>query len=106
MTNRRRAPAWTQLYRQGFLMHIGNPKVVLAWIAIMSLGLRQDAPVGVLLTIIGGCAFLGSLVFGGYAVIFSTAPMVSFYTRLRRWIEGGLSVLFAAAGLKLIFSSK
>ncbi|MDH6232996.1 threonine/homoserine/homoserine lactone efflux protein [Mesorhizobium soli] len=96
----------TPPYRQGVLMHIGNPKAVLAWIAIMSLGLRQDAPSGVLPAIIGGCALLGILVFGGYAVIFSTAPMVALYGRLRRWIEGGLCALFAVAGLKLIAAGR
>lgn len=106
MMNRRHTQPWTQLYRQGFLMHIGNPKAVLAWIAIMALGLRQDASPGGLPIIIGGCALIGSLVFGGYAVIFSTAPMISLHARLRRWIEGGLSVLFAVAGLKLIFYSR
>lgn len=98
------APRYRQLYRQGVLMHIGNPKAVLAWIAIMSLGLRQDAPVGVLPAIIGGCALLGVLVFGGYALLFSTASMIGLYSRLRRWIEGGLCALFAVAGLTLIVS--
>ena len=87
-------------------MHIGNPKAVLAWIAIMSLGLRNDAPSGVLPTIIGGCALLGFLVFGGYAVLFSTAPMIGLYGRLRRWIESGLCALFAVAGLKLLASGR
>ncbi|SCX35377.1 LysE family translocator [Agrobacterium rosae] len=99
-------PRYRQLYRQGILMHIGNPKAVLAWIAIMSLGLRNDTPSGVLPTIIGGCALLGVFVFGGYAVLFSTAPMIALYGRLRRWIEGGLCVLFTVAGLKLLASGR
>lgn len=103
---RRPPPRYRQLYRQGVLMHIGNPKAVLAWIAIMSLGLRDDAPVGVLPTIIGGCALLGVFVFGGYAVLFSTAPMIALYGRLRRWIESGLCALFTVAGLKLLASGR
>lgn len=99
-------PRYRQLYRQGVLMHIGNPKAVLAWIAIMSLGLRDDAPVCVLPTIIGGCALLGVFVFGGYAVLFSTAPMIALYGRLRRWIESGLCALFTVAGLKLLASGR
>ena len=94
------------LYRQGVLMHVGNPKAVLSWIAIMSLGLRQNAAADVLPAIIGGCALLGILVFGGYAVLFSTATMVAFCTRLRRVIEGGLCALFAIAGLELLSSGK
>ena len=85
-------------------MHVGNPKAILAWIAIMSLGLRIDASSGTLLATVGGCAMLGIIVFGGYAIVFSTDPMIALYANLRRWIEGALSGLFAAAGLKLLFS--
>jgi threonine/homoserine/homoserine lactone efflux protein len=99
-------PRYGQLYCQGVLMHIGNPKAVLGWIAIMSLGLRNDAPAGMLPAIIGGCALLGVFVFGGYAVLFSTVPMIAFYGRLRRWIEGGLCALFAVAGLQLLSSGR
>lgn len=100
----RSTPPYRRLYRQGILMHIGNPKAILAWIAIMSLGFRQDAPAGTLPVIIGGCAILGVLVFGGYAIVFSTASMIALYARLRRWIEGVLSAVFAVAGLKLLVS--
>jgi len=102
----RLTPAYRTLYRQGVLMHLGNPKAVLGWMAIMTLGLGADAPAGVLPAIIGGCAVLGVLVFGGYAVLFSTAPMIGLYARLRRWIEGGLCALFAVAGLKLLTSER
>ncbi len=67
-------PRYRSLYRQGILMHIGNPKAIMAWIAIMSLGFREDAPAGILQAIVGGCAFVGIVVFGGYAILFSTAP--------------------------------
>ena len=87
-------------------MHISNPKAVLAWIAIMSLRLQEGAPAGVLNAIVGGCALLGILIFGGYPILFSTAPMVMAYLRLRRWIEGTLCALFTAAGLKLIASER
>lgn len=100
----RAMPRYRSLYRHGVLMHIGNPKAIMAWMAIMSLGLRQDAPIGTLPAIIGGCIFLGVIVFGGYAIIFSTAPMIALYTRLRRWIEGGLAALFAVGGLTLLAS--
>lgn len=98
----RATPRYRALYRQGLLMHIGNPKAIMAWIAIMSLAFREDAPAGMLPAIIGGCAILGVIVFGSYALLFSTASMIALYTRLRRWIESVLSVVFAAAGLKLL----
>lgn len=95
-------PGYRRLYRRGVVMHIGNPKAILSWMAVMSLGLGQDASGGVLPAIIGGCAFLGVMVFGGYALLFSTAPMIALYVRLRRGIEGVFSALFALAGLKLL----
>lgn len=98
----RTTPRYRALYRQGLLMHIGNPKAILSWIAIMSLGLRQDAPAGILPAIVGGCAILGVIVFGGYALLFSTASMVALYSSLRRWIESVLFAIFAVAGLKLL----
>lgn len=98
----RSTPRYRWFYRQGILMHVGNPKAVLSWMTIMSLGLRENAPGDTLPAIIGGCAFLGVIVFGGYAVLFSTAPMIALYARLRRWIEGALSAVFAVAGFKLL----
>jgi threonine/homoserine/homoserine lactone efflux protein len=95
-------PRYWLLYRQGVLMHIGNPKAIMSWLAIMSLGFREDAPAGILPAIVGGCALLGITVFGGYAVLFSTASVIALYARLRCWIEGVLSAVFAVAGLKLL----
>lgn len=54
--------------------------------------------------IVGGCAVLGVMVFGGYAMVFSTASMIALYARLRRWIEAVLSAVFAAAGFKMLLS--
>ncbi|WP_085726908.1 LysE family translocator [Pseudomonas sp. R37(2017)] len=100
----RATPRYRSIYRQGILMHVTNPKAILSWIAIMSLGFREDAPVGWLPAIIGGCAVLGVIVFGGYAVLFSTAAMIALYARVRRWFEVMLSAVFALAGLKLLVS--
>ena len=98
------SPAYAMFYRRGVLLHLGNPKAVLGWIAIMSLGLRPGAPSYMLYAIVGGCAGLGVLVFGGYALIFSTAPMVRAYRKARRWIEGTLAAFFGFAGVHLLIS--
>ena len=92
------------LYRRGILMHLGNPKAVLAWVAIMSLGLKPGASPQMAITAFGGCVLLGISIFTGYALLFSTAPMVRGYARARRWIEGSLAVFFAGAGSRLLFS--
>ncbi|OWV76959.1 amino acid transporter [Rhizobium sp. R339] len=92
------------LYRRGILMHLGNPKAVLGWVAIMSLGLKPGASPEMAVTAFGGCVLLGITIFAGYALLFSTAPMVRAYARARRWIEVSLAVFFAGAGSRLLFS--
>jgi threonine efflux protein len=92
------------LYRRGLLMHLTNPKSVLAWIALVTLGLGSESSWHTLAAILGGCAALSVTIFCGYAIIFSTAPMVRIYRRARRWIEGILAVFFGVAGLRLLLS--
>jgi threonine efflux protein len=85
-------------------MHLGNPKSVLAWIALVTLGLGTDASWHGVAAVLGGCALLSVTIFCGYAVLFSTAPMVRMYRRARRWIEGALSIVFGFAGLRLLLA--
>ncbi len=92
------------LYRRGVLLHLTNPKSILGWMAIMSLGLGPDAPPSALPAILAGCAVLGLLVFTGYALLFSTPPMGRAYQAMRRWIEGGLAMFFGFAGIRLLLS--
>lgn len=92
------------LYRRGVLLHLSNPKAVLGWIAIMSLGLRPDAPSYTFHAIIVGCAVLGLLINIGYALIFSTTLMGRAYQKSRRWIEGALAAIFGYAGIRLLLS--
>ncbi|ACP21489.1 threonine efflux protein (plasmid) [Sinorhizobium fredii NGR234] len=92
------------LYRRGLLMHLTNPKSVLAWIALVTLGLGPGSSWHTLAAILAGCAVLSVTIFCGYAIIFSTAPMVRLYRRTRRWIEAILAVFFGVAGLRLLLS--
>ncbi|QPC85622.1 LysE family translocator [Mesorhizobium sp. NBSH29] len=91
-------------YRRGVFLHLTNPKAVLGWIAIMSLGLGPSAPAYTFPAILAGCGLLGISVFCGYALVFSTVPMVRAYQKSRRWIEGTLAVFFGFAGIRLLLS--
>lgn len=91
------------MYRRGMLMHVGNPKAILSWLALMSLGMGADASSQRLALAFGGCVVLGIFIFFGYALLFSMAPMVKGYARARRWVEGMLTLAFAGAGLRLLF---
>jgi amino acid exporter len=90
--------------KRGYIIQMTNPKAALAWIAIISLGLKQDAPLWVGAAIVLG-TFLMSLVINIlYAVAFSTPVMVRAYGRARRVIQGILGLFFAVAGLRLLAS--
>lgn len=97
-------PSGATLYVRGLMLHLTNPKAILAWLAIMSLGLQGAGGASALPAVVAGCAVLGILIFGGYAVVFSTAPMLHLYRRARRWIEATLALVFGYAGLRLLLA--
>ncbi|MBP0582865.1 LysE family translocator [Labrys sp. LIt4] len=104
-TRQERGPIdYRRLYRRGLMLHLTNPKSILAWIAIMSLGLKSDAPGYTAAAIIAGCAVIGLITFGGYALVFSAHPMVRLYQKARRWIEVTLALFFGLAGIRLLLS--
>lgn len=89
---------------RGYLMHLTNPKAILGWVAIIALGLPANPPGAVLVAILAGCLLISLAVNSGYAVLFSTEPMVRGYRKVRRWADAGLAGLFMFAGLKLLTS--
>lgn len=100
----RPTPPGSGSFARGLALHLTNPKAVLAWAAIITLGLRPDAPPWVAGAILLGCALLGTIVFGTYAVVFSTDRMMRLYRAARRPIEGAVAALFGMAGMKLLMS--
>jgi threonine/homoserine/homoserine lactone efflux protein len=81
-----------------------NPKAVLAWVAIISLGLKPGAPLWVGIVIIAGMSILSVAVHCLYATIFSTPVAARIYLRCRRYIQMTLGVFFTAAGARLLAS--
>lgn len=96
--------SYRALYRRGLLLHLSNPKAIMVWMAIMSLGIHADASPWLLPMIVGGCALLGIVVFSSYALLFSTRVMSRGYQKCRRGIEGVFALFFTAAGIKLLSS--
>lgn len=91
-----------RLYLFGLLLHLTNPKAILSWTAIIALGLKPDTPGVVIAAIVAGCAVISLVTNQVYALLFSTAAMVTFYRRIRRRAEAGLAAFFAFAGFKLL----
>ena len=90
--------------KRGFLIQMTNPKAALAWIAIISLGLTQNAPLWVGCVIVIGTFVLSILIHILYAVAFSTPVMVRLYAKARRGVQATLGTFFAFAGIKLLTS--
>jgi amino acid exporter len=96
----RRSP-FTYFVR-GLAIQMTNPKAALTWVAIISLGLDENAPLWVGISIVTGTTILSVILHIGYATLFSTPPMARLYSKARRWIQGGLSAFFGFAGVKLL----
>lgn len=88
--------------KRGYIIQMTNPKAALAWIAIISLGLKDGAPVWVGVVIVLGTFALSIIIHMFYALAFSTPVMVRLYGKARRGIQGLLGTVFAFAGLRLI----
>ncbi|WP_136617724.1 MULTISPECIES: LysE family transporter [Mesorhizobium] len=84
------------------LIHVANPKAVMAWVATISLGLQPGAPAYRPFVILLGYAVLSVIIFSGYAIVFSFPVMSRLYANAQRWIDGGLALFFAGAGLTLV----
>jgi threonine/homoserine/homoserine lactone efflux protein len=90
------------LIARGAALHITNPKSILFFGALYSIGMPQDATAVQLGAVVGAVGVQATLVYSGYAVLFSAPSMTRLYVRLRRWFEGVFAVGFAFAGFKVI----
>jgi threonine/homoserine/homoserine lactone efflux protein len=91
-------------FKRGYIIQMTNPKAALAWIAIISLGLQDGAPLWVGSAIVIGTFVMSIAIHILYAVAFSTPAMVRLYSKSRRVIQGVLGTFFAFAGLRLLTS--
>ena len=93
-----------KLFIQGLALHISNPKAIFTWVAIVSLAQPQNASITLSTIILLSCMLLGVFVFGGYALLFSTAKAQAIYKKLSNWFNGLLTVVFGVAGTKLLLT--
>ncbi|MBW4981660.1 LysE family translocator [Mameliella sp. CS4] len=90
-----------RLYRRGLLLQVSNPKAILAYLAIVTLALGGSAPWPIAVLFVLGAALNSALIHALYALTFSTRPMVAFYLRARRTIDGALGSFFCFAAIRL-----
>lgn len=90
------------LFLKGLLLHLTNPKAILAWGAVYAIALAPDASWYVVWQLFTILFAASAAVFLGYAILFSVPPVARFYARSRRWFELAFGVLFGAASLKIL----
>jgi len=89
-------------YRRGLLLHLTNPKAILFFGALYSVGMPAGTSPATLALVIAAVGVQSFAVFHGYALLFSSPPLAAGYARLRRWFEAVFAVAFAAAGIKIL----
>ncbi|AXK61619.1 MULTISPECIES: LysE family translocator [Burkholderia] len=93
----------SRFYARGAMLHLTNPKAILVWVSIVALSSNgSGASHG---AVVPGCIAIGCMVFGGYALVFSTDGARRLYVRGRRAMEACLAVVFGLAGIRLLASN-
>lgn len=89
-------------YATGLGLHLTNPKAILFFGSLYAIGVPAGTSPLSLAIIIGAVAVQSTLVFHGYALLFSSRPLSRGYMRLRRWFEGTFALAFGYAGFKIL----
>ena len=90
------------LFAKGLLLHVTNPKAILFFGSLYSLGIPAGSSFYDLVIVIAAVGTLSFLMFHGYALLFSSQVMTRLYLRSRRWFEGAFSIGFGMASLKIL----
>ena len=96
--------AWSA-YAQGLATNTTNPKTVLFFTALMTFYDVPAMPAPARAAVYCGIPALSLSWYSTLSLAFSDARVSRAYLSLRRPLDGGLSVLFAVLGLKLIQSA-
>ncbi|WP_186141339.1 LysE family translocator [Burkholderia gladioli] len=96
-----------RFYLQGLGIHLTNPKAILTWLTVTSLGLSPHAPAWTSFVLVACCALLGAAIFAGYALAFSARAAGPLFARTRKAFGlfcGGFYCVLAAGFIRSIRS--
>ncbi|WP_281968770.1 LysE family translocator [Roseovarius nanhaiticus] len=88
-------------FLSGYLLQVTNPKAVIFWLAIASVGAAQGGGLAVASAFVIGAFVISLLAHVAWALLLSSAPIRRGYAAGRRWIEAGLGAFFVIAAWKL-----
>lgn len=87
---------------RGLGIHLTNPKAILSWGAIFSIALPMGASGADIWALFGILIAASTVVFLGYAVLFSAPRIARAYGRAARVFDAGFGVLFGAAAIRVL----
>ncbi|UWQ83475.1 LysE family translocator [Leisingera caerulea] len=95
-------PTLRSAYGKGLALHLTNPKAVLFFGSLYAIGLPPGTPVSALLVVMAAIAVQSTLIFHGYALLFSSQEASRIYLRLRRGFEAAFAAAFGAASWQIL----
>ncbi|RLQ85284.1 LysE family translocator [Notoacmeibacter ruber] len=90
------------LFAKGLMLHVTNPKAILFFGSLYSIGIPAGTSASQLAIVIIAVGLQSFIVFHGYALLFSSQAMTRLYLRLRRIFEGAFAIGFGFAGTKIL----
>ena len=97
-----KTPALRAAYGRGVAIHLTNPKAILFFGSLYAIGLPADATTADLVIVILAIGLQSSIIFHGYALMFSNAALTNGYLRLRRPLEAMFAAAFATASWRIL----
>ena len=95
-------PAPRGHFMAGLALHITNPKPILFFGTLFSIGVPAGTSAGELALVVIIIGLNNAAVFFTYAFLFSNGAMARAYARARRWFEGVFAALFGLAGVQIL----
>ena len=93
-----------EAWRRGILVLLTNPKSALMWAAVASFLFGQGMSAWHVLAFGPMGALSGLVIYGTYAMLFSTGLAMRGYARFSRWFEGVFAAAFGVMGASLLFA--
>ena len=95
-------PALRGHFMTGLTLHITNPKSILFFSTLFSIGVPAGTSAGELALVVIIIGLNNAAVFFTYVFLFSNGAMARAYARARRWFEGVFAALFGLTGVQIL----
>jgi len=92
----------SSIYVKGLALHLTNPKAILFFGSLYSLGVPPGTGILDLLLVVVIVGIQSFVIFHVYALLFSSSGVTRVYLRMRRWFESIFALGFGMASIKIL----